>query len=542
MKPKLMLFVLLVLSSVSLVFTTKVKATYPDEGTTVPSPWPTVVFVTGKGVDTTQLYAPKVNDICWTWNHIIGRIGDYYVPSGKQLLVIKFTSNQSQILVNNVACENDANRTPMERAAWANAREPWYYTWDKIVTYYVGENMQIVTINPTPTSTAISGPTATPIPAPSPNMIFTTGESIDTTQNYNPKVNDICWTWNHIIGRIGNYYVPSGKQAVVIKFLNNQDTILVNNVVCENSPNIKPEERASWLNYREPSYYTWEKLVSHYVGANMQVVTLTSTPTITETPSITQTSSVTSTPSATVTITPTVTSTETETGTPTETVTLTVTKSPTWVASQTNTRSPTLTRTPTSTPTNSSTRTRTSTTTPTPKLGTFWQTNGDYVTLFFPKKGDVCYGSVLGQFSNVTIEYAINYSIGVAIKNGGCFKQDNYTKTEILKYLRSQGINYPDKTFPEPTATPTPTIVKYIPISYTSIGKTVFLPTEDTICWGERIGSYKYKVVKFDKTLKSPIELINGYCHLGLNISAEDVFNYVKRKTSIPLNGFLDVN
>jgi hypothetical protein len=375
--------------------------------------------------------------------------------------------------------------------------------------------------------------TATPKPAPAPTFVFYTGDSVDTLQYFAPKRNNICLTWNHLIGRIGPYFIPSGKRLIIFKFLEDQVAQPMIVVWCEDATNHTPEERLSWQIQDQPCCYSWDNSVTKYIGSNMLEVTLTPTATITTTPTVTETPTVTPTESA------------TETETPSETVTLTVTKSPTWdpstTASKTRTRSPTLTRTPTSTATNSSTRTRTSTPTPTPKLGTFWQTNGDYVTLFFPKKGDVCYGSVLGQFSNVTIEYAINYSMGVAIKNGGCFKQDNYTKTEILKYLRSQGINYPAKTFPEPTATPTPTIVEYIPISYTSIGKTIFLPTEETICWGVRIGSYKYKVVKFNKTLKSPIELINGYCHLGLNISAEDVFNYVKRKTSIPLNGFLDV-
>jgi hypothetical protein len=64
--------------------------------------------------------------------------------------------------------------------------------------------------------------TATPKPAPPPTLVFYTGDSIDTLQYFAPKKNNICITWNDLIGRIGPYFLPRGKSPIVIKFLEDQ--------------------------------------------------------------------------------------------------------------------------------------------------------------------------------------------------------------------------------------------------------------------------------------------------------------------------------
>jgi hypothetical protein len=349
--------------------------------------------------------------------------------------------------------------------------------------------------------------TPTPKPAPDPIVIFSTGESIDTTQNYSPKTNDICWTWNHIIGRIGNYFIPSGKQLVVIKFVTDQNTILVNNVACENDISRTPEERASWAHAREPWYYTWDKIVTYYVGANMQVVTLTPT------------------------LTPTATETETATASMTITGTNTVTRTPSATRTRTRTATRVLTRTPTVTA-----PIKPSEVFPANVSG-FW----------IPKKGDVCYGEIVGNLNNSIVEFIVDYQIGIRVRNGGCFSKSDYTLGDILRYLNLRGIRYKFESLPKPTLTPsqtlvpTVTIVPFIPVTVNITGKESLVIKPGTICWGREVSSYEYKVVKFHRKLAKPIEVLVGGCHFGFGYSAEDVYNYLRRTSKIPLNGFVDV-
>jgi hypothetical protein len=166
--------------------------------------------------------------------------------------------------------------------------------------------------------------------------------------------------------------------------------------------------------------------------------------------------------------------------------------------------------------------------------------------LFIPNKGDVCFGKVIGSYRERVIVFSANYRAGIAINGGGCFKTDNYSTSEILRYLRNRGINYPLLGLPEPTQSPTrspvptATVVGYLPISFETIGNTLFLPIERTVCWGNSVANLDYKVVRFPRTLKTPVYIKRGACTVGTNLSAEDVFNYLKQRTSVPINGFLD--
>jgi hypothetical protein len=525
MKKWTFLIVLITIMSISFLFTETVNATYPDEGTTVPSPWPTVVFVTGKGIDTTQQYSPKVNDICWTWNHIIGRIGNYYVPAGKQLLVIKFLSNQNQILVNNVACENDAIRTPMERAAWANAREPWYYTWDKIVTYYVGANMEIVTLTPTSTILKTSTrtprptgtPTATPISAPGPTIVFKTADNDRSIYYYTPQKNELCTTWNDPNGILGLLNIQSNRPLIVVKFLEDQETIPVSITWCEEASNITPEERIAWHIKNQPCCYSWNNTAAYYVGANMRLVTLTPTSTVTNT-SIPIPIPI-----------PTATATETETAT----------------ASSTSTSTPT--QTSTSTPTRTSSSTRTNTPTVTPVLAPDKVVPSNVSTLHIPKAGHICFGQVIGDVRNSLVEFVTDYSTGIEISGGGCFTKKYYSLSQVMRYLESRGVKYGYLSLPRPTLTPsrtlppTATIVRYLAIGIQTDGVKDVILDPGTVCWGKKVGTHEYKVVRFQKGLTTSTRIIVGGCTVGQNLSAEDVYNFLRRVYNTPLNGFVEV-
>jgi hypothetical protein len=500
-----------------------------DTPTPPPAPEPTIAFTTGQGIDTNQNYAPKANSICWTWNHIIGRIGPFSVTSGKQLLVIKFLVDQSSMVMNNVVCEESVSRLPEERASWANNREPWYYPWSKIETYYVGSNLSVVTLTPTlvvtSTPTPSLSPTITKSPtpkaAPNPTYVFYTGDSIDTLQYYAPKRNELCITWNHIIGRIGPYFIPAGKSPLILKFTENQSTQPMVVVWCEDASNHTPEERLSSLIQDQPCCYTWERGVIKYIGFNMQEVTLTPTASITNTPSVTSTSTVTATPSA------------------TSTSTVTASNTP-WPTA-------TITRSRTSTPSRTITPTRSKTPTATESLGPNVIVPQGVSTLVRPKDGNVCYGEIVGNQVRVITEFVSDINSGIEISGGGCFTRNNYSLSQILRYLESRGIGYNYTSLPKPTLTPsrtlvpTVTIVSYIHIGLQTDRSKRFLAQAGTICWGNKVSDFEYKVVKFHKGTTSTILVTNGGCYLGENLSAEDVYNYLRRRLNLPLNGFVDV-
>ena len=360
--------------------------------------------------------------------------------------------------------------------------------------------------------------TPTAIPAPDPTMVFFTGNSIDTTQYYAPRKNDICYTWNHIIGNVGGYMVPSGKQAIVIKFLKDQASVPMNNVVCENDANRTPEERASWLNMREPWYYPWSKLVTLYVIDNMAAATLTFTPTVT------------------------LTATETETVTQTPRPTETRSPTPTSVPSRTPSSTPTVSRTWTKT----STTSRTSTKTATPVLKPNWEISELVTTIIKPEKGDICWGKVVDKYFNVTVEFTKNYNSGIQLRGGGCFKSKYYPFSEVFFYLFKKGIKYDAIQLPEerkvtPTITlsPTITVIPRLPEEWKTVYRSKFRAFTGTICWGDKVADFEYKVVNFTKDSRSDFWIVNGACYAGEKYSPEDIYNYLKRNRK-PINGIVN--
>jgi len=501
---------------------------------------PTIVnpvfgFSIGYASSSGAVYAPKNGEICKVWDDISNGYLSAFRPQtyNKKYLFIKFTSNAVVALgSNNVECEGPSNYSSEDRMNWYTSHQTYkatYTTNNSKAIYVDGNNLAVVTLTPTPTTTStpsstntveiVSPKTPTPKPAPPPTLVFYTGDSIDTTQNYAPRKNDICWTWNQYIGRIGDYRIPSGKQALVIKFLTDQTVLLVNNVICENSDTRTPEERASWLNYREPWYYPWNKIVTYYVSDSMEIVTLTATPTVTNTGTATGTA----------------TQTQTSTVTETETRTETITPTATVTSTQTRTKTPTPTVTITSTPTI------------TPALMPDKLVPVNVSTLHIPKSGHICYGHVIGELRNRIVEFVSDYQYGIEISGGGCFTSKYYTLSQVMRYLESRGIRLSYESLPRPTLTPsrtlppTATIIKQLLIGLSTDRVKSILVQAGTVCWGERIGNMELKVVRFQKNLTSPIFIYRGGCSFGQNLSAEDVFNYLKRNGNSPLNGFVEL-
>lgn len=514
----------------SILFSVRVFATTPD---------PIIEYQLG--AELSGVYHPKAYANCWATS--MGNqnyyIGPFIPDPNTHLIVVRFLSRQTPVGMGRYTkCEAPTNVSAEQRAEWLISRDSSINR-SKVKIYYVDGSWDQVTLTVTPshsvtstsspTSTRTSSPTftPTPIPAPDPIMVFTTGYQVDSNQIYAPRKNDICWTWNHIIGRIGDYWVPSGKQLLVIKFLDDQPNITVNNVICENHLSRTPEERASWAHARESAYYPWSKIVTFYVTGNMIESTLTSTPTITLTPSQTHVPSATNT----VTITPSSTLTTTSTSSPSSTITKTSTRTFTSTKTKTRTSSPT----------------RTSTRTPVPVLEPDKSVPATVSMLHIPKKGDICFGEFVEGKRNSVVEYTANYSTGVEISGGGCFTKGYFNLSQVLRYLEGKGLTYGYVSLPKPTLTPsktlppTATIVSYLAIGIDISGTKEVMIDDGLVCWGRKVGNYEYKSVRFSKNQSGFIRVISGGCTIGQNFSAEDVYNYLRRTSRIPLNGFLEL-
>jgi hypothetical protein len=264
--------------------------------------------------------------------------------------------------------------------------------------------------------------------------------------------------------------------------------------------------------------YTTDNSKAVYVdGSNLAVVTLTATPSNTDTPSLTCT--------ATATYANTVTNTATSTLTPTIT--------------------------PTSTYTNTATSTRTatatSTATATPVLIADKIVPINVSALHIPKAGDICYGQVVGNLGNKVVEFVADFQTGIEVRGGGCFTSKYYNLGQVLRYLESKGIRLGYESLPKPSLTPTrtliptATIVRFLAIGLSTTGTKSVLIEANTICWGAKVGNIEYKVVKFQRSLSTPLNITKGGCTYGQNLNAEDVFNYLRRVFNTPLRGFVDV-
>ena len=498
------------------------------------------------GAELQGVYLPKAYSNCWVTS--MGNqnyyIGPFIPDSNTHLTVVRFLSKQSPVGMGRYAkCEAPTNVSAEERAEWIMARDSSinrskvriYYvdgTWDQVTLTVTPSHSPTYTNSPTSTSTLTPSQTPTPKAAPWPTKIFYTGDSVDTIQYYAPKKNELCLTWNPYTGFIGPYSIPSGKNFLIVKFTENQTSQSMRIVWCEDASNHTPEERLSFTIQDQPCCYFWDRSVIKYIGSNMTEVTLTSTPTVTQTPNVTVTYSPTHTETATRT------STETDTATITATVTATSTKTKTSTPTVTNTR----------TVTNSVTRTRTSTSTVTPVLAPDKIVPSNVSTLHIAKAGHICYGQVIGGTKNVIVEFVAGYSTGIEIIGGGCFTQKYYSLSQVMRYLERNGIRYSYVSLPRPalspsrTIQPTVTIVRYLAISMRTEGSIDFLVTEPgTVCWGAKVGSEEYKVVRFQKSMTSTVRITSGGCNVGQSLSAEDVFNYLRRVKNTPLNGFMEI-
>jgi hypothetical protein len=491
------------------------------------------------GPELQGVYQPKAFANCWVTS--MGNqnyyIGPFIPDSNTYLIVVRFLSKQYPVGMGRYTqCEAPTNVSAEERAEWLMARNSNIVR-GKVKIYYVDGAWSQVTLTPTmqnnstvtPTLQYTVIPTYTPIPAPNPTVFFQTKDGSDALDVFIPVKNTICWTWHQPTGRIGPYTIPKDKQLLVIKFLEPQGLTLVNTVACEVSESIKPEERASWSNSREPGYYPWSRIVTYYVDGNMAVVTLTQTPSTTLTPSNTPFLTETNTSTVTFTSTPTPSRTASNTATETETSSATVTNTAT--SSRTSTRTATVTNTPTATP----------------ALVPDKIVPINVSALFIPKTGDICYGQIVGGLRNNIVEFVADFQAGIEISGGGCFTSKYYSLGQILRYLESRGIRYGYESLPKPTLTPsrtlipTATIVRYLAIGLNTDGIKSVVIEAGTVCWGAKVGSIEYKVVRFQRSLSTPISITKGGCTYGQNLSAEDVFNYLRRVFNTPLSGFVDV-
>jgi len=541
---RLIIIVVSFVFAVLIVFSDNSTKIYANTSIT-PTPTignPIYGFQIGYSSSSSAKYLVREGEICKLRHNLSASYLGSLTPS-KSMLIVKFTSNAyAPLSANYVDCELPSYYSVTDRLDWylAQPENNGLNVSNSDAIYVDGKTLQQVTLTstvtasstPSPTSTvtqvpsstltptAVLGATSTPKPAPPPTLVFYTGDSIDTLQYYAPKKNNICITWNDLIGRIGPYFLPRGKSPIVIKFLEDQTTQPMVVVWCEEAPNHTPEERLSFIIADQPCCYNWNQGILKYVGANMQEVTLTPTPTITNT----------STP------TPTATETETSTSTATESST----RTPTWTPSKSVTRTPTLTRTVT----------RTFTTSPTATFGPFVSVGKGVSTLYLPKDGDICYGEyLLGKFNKV-VEFTKDLPVGISIRNGGCFKNSSAILGQILRHLNQRGIYYeyisfpPDTGSPTRTLTPTITVIPSLPMVYETGGTGKTKVYAGAICWGDRVDKYRFSVVKFTTELSTPvnpIDIVNGGCYLGVrDIAVEDAFNFLKRRTNYRLDTFLN--
>jgi hypothetical protein len=426
-------------------------------------------------------------------------------------------------------CERSTSVTAEQRRPWAEN-----YWGGSFTSVEFGLIIPTITVSNTKTASRTPRPTGTftptAIPAPWPTIIFTTNDNDSSTYFFTPQRNELCSTWHPGVGRLGPINIPDGKGLMIVKFLEDQDTIPVNVTWCEASSDITPEERVSFHIADQPNVNSWNNSVWFYIGKGMSIVTLTPTPTVTTTPSSTVLVSATS------------------TATETMTETSTSTRSPTFFASATSTKSPTMTYTASLTRTSTSTSTRSSTPTVTPVLAPDKIVPSNVSTLHLAKAGHICYGQVVGGNKNSVVEFVSDYSTGIEISGGGCFTQKYYSLNQVMRFLESRGIRYGYVSLPRPTLTPSRTLSPTITIANNlviSIGvdgvKDVLISEPGTVCWGKKVGNAEYKVVRFQKVSAIPVRVVSGGCTVGQNLSAEDVFNYLRRVRNTILLGFVEI-
>lgn len=411
---------------------------------------------------------------------------------------------------------------------------------------------------------------------PAPVYVFQIGYASSSGAVYLPRKDEICKLRHGMnasyLGTFSPFY-----SMLIIKFTSDSAIPLAANLVeCEKATSVTAEERLSWyLTQPENSGLNLSNSQAMYVdGQSLSQVTLTPTftnsPTPTKTPTVTNTvtwtSTNTATPSETVSETPTETLTETssETSTPNEAFTSTRTASRTKTVTMTRTITRTSTRSRTSTITGTVTRSRTNTRayspTNTPTLGPDFTVGKYNWKMVLPAPGLLCYGEKIGDMFNVVVYYTDYSPIGVGtyVRGGGCFSTNNYSYTEIYDYLKARGINYEFRILPTPlntpvntrvptqtrtpsiTLVPTRTVLSNFPITYFGGGTWYPIPALGTICWGEKIGPFSEKVVRFSQDFTTGIRITNGGCHYGYGYTAEDVYYYLIRRTNFRVTGYLD--
>ena len=265
------------------------------------------------------------------------------------------------------------------------------------------------------------------------------------------------------------------------------------------------------------------------------------------------------------------TSTRTRTFTKSPTSTKTGTKTRTGTPTQTETATPTITLTSskTATRTKSPTRTARPSNTPIVLMNDFNIKEG-VTGLFKPYDGDICWGVEVAGLTEVVVEFTQNYSRGIPISGGGCITDGSITAIQLRSSLRTMGKDYEIKTLPiwvptksptltetftptltnsktptntptntptqtrTPTLSPTVTVISELPIDWeTSSG--IFQPFPGTICAGEQVGEFYYEVVEFMDEY-AEMNLINGWCYIGGEFTAEDILNFLQRQ-GLPYTG-----
>jgi len=524
MKAKLL--VIFVFLFVSFFVYTKAYAVTPD---------PIIEYQLGPELQ--GVYQPKAFANCWvvSMGNANYYIGPFIPDANTQLTVVRFLSKQYPVGMGRYTqCEAPTNVSAEERAGWLMARNS-NISRSKVRVYYVDGAWDQTTLTPTLTLTP------NPVIAPEPTIIFTAGSS---DRYYTPKKGDICWTADRYSGRIGYYRIIGANILLVTKFLTDQTPMILNTASCAQEESVSPYERAAWVLDKNRMSRTWNIIGVYYITEDGGMHTsLTDTPTATETPTVTST--------VTTSVTNTITETATETYTSTPTVTSTSTPTPSRTASntatETKTSSATVTNTATSSRTSTKTATVTNTPTATPALVPDKIVPINVSALFIPKTGDICYGQIVGGLRNSIVEFVSNFQAGIEISGGGCFTSKYYSLGQILRYLESRGIRYGYESLPKPTLTPsrtlipTATIVRFLVIGLNTDGIKPVVIESGTVCWGAKVGSIEYKVVRFQRSLSTPISITKGGCTYGQNLSAEDVFNYLRRVFNTPLSGFVDV-
>ena len=395
---------------------------------------------------------------------------------------------------------------------------------------------------------------------PAPVYVFQIGYASSSGAMYLPRKNEICKLRHGMNNSYLGSFTPVNSM-LIIKFTSDSVIPLAANYVeCEMATNVTAEERLSWY-FTQPGYSGLNLSNSQAIYVDGQTITtVTLTPTYTNSPTATITPTVTNTAtrSSTNTVTPSV----TESLSPTEEETITST--PTTIRCNYGTKPIFCTLTPSNTRTKSRTRTPSSTRmfspTNTPTLGPDFTVGKYNWKMVLPAPGLLCYGEKIGDMFNVVVYYTDYSPIGVGtyVRGGGCFNTNTYSYAEIYEYLKARGINYEFRILPTPlntpvntrvptqtrtpsiTPIPTRTVLSNFPITYYGGGTWYPIPALGTICWGEKIGPFSEKVVRFSQDFTSGIRITNGGCHYGYGYSAEDVYYYLIRRTNYRVTGYLD--